>query len=42
MRSTSQIAISDVERNDWGGEDPSPIQVALKELFEEKDKENGK
>ncbi len=35
-------AVGYVERNDWGGEDPSPIQVALKELFEEKDKENGK
>ena len=29
-------AVDYVERNDWGGNDPSPIQVALGQLRAEK------
>jgi len=35
-------AVDYVERNDWGGDDPSPIQAALRQLREEKNQENGK
>ena len=28
-------AVGYVERNDWGGDDPSPIQVALAQLRED-------
>ena len=33
-------AVDYVERNDWGGDDPSPIQTALRQLREEKNQEN--
>ena len=35
-------AVDYVERNDWGGNDPSPIQVALKQLRDEKTKEDAR
>ena len=33
-------AVGYVERNDWGGDDPSPIQTALRQLREEKNQED--
>ena len=33
-------AVDYVERNDWGGDDPSPIQTALRQLREEKNQED--